>query len=79
MEFAKPRLGAFVWHYRIEDNELVSEYRSAQNNYRGSERFTYLDDDYYTVEGVLYKGRKKVSSWSVVLRRQHGAKSRNRH
>ncbi len=74
-----PALGHLHGTFRITDNELVSEYQSAQNNYRGNERFTYQNDDEYTVEGVLYKGKKKVSSWSVVMQRQRAATSNKHH
>ncbi|WP_455209392.1 hypothetical protein [Kaarinaea lacus] len=72
-------LGHLQGTFRIKGDELLSEYRSEQDNYRGSERFTYQSDDQYTVEGVLYKGRKKISSWSVVLQRQHSAASSTQH
>jgi hypothetical protein len=74
-----PSLGHLHGTFRIKEKELRSDYQSAQNNYRGSEVFTYQNDDQYTVEGVLYKGRKKISSWSVVLERQHSAVSNTRH
>ena len=74
-----PSLGTLHGTFIVADDELVSEYRSEKNNYRGSERFQYLNDDEYQVEGELYKGKKKVSSWSVVLQRQHHAQAGIRH
>ena len=74
-----PSMGHLHGTFKIEDDEVVSEYKSAKDNYRGSERFTYQSDDEYKVEGVLTKGKKKVSSWSVVLQRQHTATSKSKH
>ena len=65
--------------FKISDDQLVSEYKSAKNNYRGCERFTYQNDDQYKVEGELIKGGKTVSTWSVVLQRQRSAVSGSKH
>ncbi|MGD8641558.1 MAG: hypothetical protein PVG89_13080 [Gammaproteobacteria bacterium] len=73
-----PGLGQLYGTFTIDGDELISEYRSAQNSYRGTERFNYQSDDEYQVEGVLYKGDEKVSSWKVILQRQHQAES-SRH
>ena len=70
-----PGLGQLYGTFKIDGKELISQYQSAQNNYRGDERFAYQNDDEYKVEGVLYKGKKKISSWSVVLKRQPHAVS----
>jgi hypothetical protein len=74
-----PSMGHLHGTFKIENDEVVSEYKSAKDNYRGSERFTYQSDDEYKVEGVLTKGKKKVSSWSVILQRQRTAASKNKH
>jgi hypothetical protein len=74
-----PSLGHLHGTFHIKDGELLSEYKSAQNGYRGSERFIYQNDDEYAVEGALYKGKKRISSWSVVLQRQHSAVLNSRH
>ena len=74
-----PSLGTLHGTFKVNEEDLVSEYKSTKNNYRGSERFQYLNDDQYQVEGELYKGKKKVSSWSVVLQRQHHAHNNTHH
>jgi hypothetical protein len=74
-----PAMGDLNGTFKIEGNDVVSEYQSAKDNYRGSERFTYKNDDEYKVEGELIKGDKKISSWVVVLQRQPTATSNNKH
>lgn len=65
--------------FKVEDDALISEYQSAKGGYRGSERFVYKTDNQYQVDGELFKGKSKISSWSVVLERQHQASSATHH
>lgn len=74
-----PSMGHMFGTFTITDNELVSEYQSEKEQYRGSERFVYQDDNRYKVEGKLYKGGDIISSWSVTLERQPYATSATHH
>ena len=76
---ANPALGHITGSFTILDKELVSEYQSEKNKYRGSERFVYQNDNQYRVEGKLYKGDDIISSWEVILERQLPAGSSVRH
>jgi len=72
-------MGHVVGQFTIKDQELLSEYRSQQNQYRGRERFVYQNENQYKVTGKLYQGNKVVSSWEVTLMRQTAVGSTTRH
>ncbi|MGD8570139.1 MAG: hypothetical protein PVJ39_18780 [Gammaproteobacteria bacterium] len=74
-----PGLGPLTGTFAIDGDQLVSDYQTADQQYKGNERFIYQDDDLYQVEGALYKGGKKVSSWTVALQRQPHAASATKH
>jgi hypothetical protein len=74
-----PGLGPLSGTFTIDGDQLVSEYQSADQRYKGNERFAYQDDDLYQVEGTLYKDGEQVSSWSVMLQRQPHAISATKH
>jgi len=72
-------MGHIYGSFTIHDKELISEYQSEKNQYRGNERFVYKNDNKYIVEGELLKDGEIVSAWKVTLERQPTATSSKRH
>ena len=72
-------MGHIYGSFTIHGKELISEYQSEKNQYRGNERFVYKNDNKYIVEGELLKDGELVSSWKVTLERQPTGTSTKHH
>jgi hypothetical protein len=72
-------MGHIYGSFTVKDKEIVSEYQSEKNKYKGTERFVYKSDNKYVVEGKLLKGGEIVSTWTVTLERQSAAMSAKHH
>jgi hypothetical protein len=63
------QLGKMSGHFVIVDDAILSISRTADGRYRAVECFQKLADDRYLSRGALVRGREKMSSWVVELRR----------
>lgn len=59
--------GRFFGELIIEDEYIISVFHSEDNLYSGSEYMQMIDADHYKNKGVIFKGKVKLSSWSLKL------------
>lgn len=62
-------LGVLEGKLILVSNTIISNYRSQDNFYRGTECFIQLDSNCYENKGFLFSGNDKISSWLVRLNR----------
>jgi len=60
-------LGVMSGTFTIVDDSIVSVYSSEKDNYTGTEYFLKMTASVYKNRGCLFKGSKKISSWSITL------------
>jgi hypothetical protein len=63
------QLGKMSGQFVIVEDAILSISRTADGRYRAVECLQKLADDRYLSRGALVRGREKVSSWVVELRR----------
>ncbi|MFH1197402.1 MAG: hypothetical protein V1720_17010 [bacterium] len=59
--------GKFYGEIIIEDEYIISVFYSEEGTYSGSEYLHCIDGNHYKNKGVIFKGKEKLSSWSVRL------------
>jgi hypothetical protein len=62
-------LGILEGKFILVSNAIISNYRSQDDFYRGTECFIKLDSNCYENKGFLFTNNDKVSSWSMRLNR----------
>ncbi|HEY3346847.1 MAG TPA: hypothetical protein VGK71_04420, partial [Nitrospirota bacterium] len=68
-----PALGALKGRFMLVDDSIISHFRSDSGQYSGIEFMVQESPDRYKNRGVLYRGGKRLSAWSVELvRRETG-------
>jgi hypothetical protein len=65
-----PGLGVLEGTFTITDDCIISAYKAEKGEFSGAEVLIQASADRYLNRGVLvYKGKEKLSSWSVELNR----------
>ena len=64
-----PDLGKLNGNFIIVNDIIISQFRSENSKYSGSEMLLFIDDDQYQNWGTLFNGSDKMSSWEVMLER----------
>lgn len=65
-----PGLGVLEGTFTIVGDSILSAYRAEKGDFSGAEVLMRTSPDCYLNRGVLvYKGKEKLSSWSVELKR----------
>jgi hypothetical protein len=64
-----PSVGKLNGLFAIIGDVILSTFSSEDKQYSGVECIIRIDDDNYSIRGVLLYGEKKISSWSTSLKR----------
>lgn len=64
-----PAVGTLFGQMEIIEDTIISIYTSENSEYSGCECMVKVADDVYKSKGFLCKGKEKISSWSVVVKR----------
>lgn len=62
-------IGKMSGVFTIVQDAILSNFNSEDNQYAGFEFFIRADKDTYRNEGAFYRGRRRLSSWAVTLKR----------
>jgi hypothetical protein len=65
-----PALGRLFGSFVLVDDTILSVYGTEDGRLRGSEALLRVSSILYRGRGCLMEGEKKISSWSVELKRQ---------
>jgi len=63
--------GKFIGEIIIEDEYIISVFYSEDGKYSGSEYLHCIDETLYKNKSVIFKGKEKLSSWSIKLSRNN--------
>jgi hypothetical protein len=63
-----PVMGALYGRYTVVHDTIISDFRSEDGLYSGTECLTKLYEHKYQVRGFTFKGDSRVSSWALTLR-----------
>lgn len=64
-----PALGTIKGRLTVQDDVIVSEFRSEDGKHYGKETLRIVDDSTYENRGELFADETVVSSWEVTLHR----------
>ncbi|NPV91788.1 MAG: hypothetical protein HPY50_13565 [Firmicutes bacterium] len=62
-----PSMGLLYGRYIVVRDTIISNFRSEDGVYSGTECMIKLYEHKYQVRGFIFKGNSKVSSWSLTL------------
>ena len=64
-----PAMGRFLGMFCIVDDTILSTFKSEDGALSGVESVRMIDADHYENRGALFAGARRISSWTVTLRR----------
>lgn len=65
----KPALGTLRGVFELVGDSVISFYTSDTKEYAGTETLTQLDEDSYDAVGAAFQNGKRMSAWTVSLKR----------
>lgn len=66
-----PTLGKLRGTYSVVGDCMLSVYRCGVRGYHGAEALARMDENTYRATGALLLDERRLSSWQLLLRREH--------